>query len=140
MNIKSKTRVGTYWLTVDKQQLQQVGHSDCVHCGHNNVTVVGIRNHGELCCRVQPLLPAHLKGMSAFRGESCIYLLLSLCISSNSCRTSGSQSLCLVLLPSVVQSCNYLTCFLREGGSSELEIIAPAATHLPFLLKTGIKD
>lgn len=70
-----KTRVGTYWLTVDEQQLQQVGHSDCVHCGHNNVTVVGIRNHGELCCGVQPLLPAHLKGRSAFRGDICIDLL-----------------------------------------------------------------
>lgn len=72
---KSKTRLGTYWLTVGEQQLQQMGHSDCVHRGHNNVTEVGIRNHGELCCRVQPLLPAHLKGMGVFRGGCCIYTL-----------------------------------------------------------------
>lgn len=53
---------------VGEQQLQQMGHSNCVHRGHNNVTEVGIRNNGELRCRVQPLLPAHLKDMGGMKG------------------------------------------------------------------------
>lgn len=73
LNPKSETRVGTYRLTVDEQQTQQMGHSDCVHCGHNNVSKVGFRSHGELCCGVQPLLPAHLKVQVHLEGAAALF-------------------------------------------------------------------